>query len=50
VRDLLAKHKIEFDAFRKAVEQDVRFAYITIIEASPPASTASACSRRTSPK
>jgi L-lactate dehydrogenase len=32
VRDLLAQHKIEFDAFRKAVEQDVRFANITIIE------------------
>jgi L-lactate dehydrogenase len=32
VRDLLAKHGIEFDAFRKAVEQDVRFANITIIE------------------
>jgi L-lactate dehydrogenase len=32
VRDLLAKHKIEFDAFRKAVEQDVRFANVTIIE------------------
>jgi L-lactate dehydrogenase len=32
VRDLLARHKIEFDAFRKAVEQDVRFANITIIE------------------
>ena len=26
------QHKIEFDAFRKAVEQDVRFANITIIE------------------
>ena len=32
VRDLLARHKIEFDGFRKAVEQDVRFANITIIE------------------
>ena len=32
VRDLLARHKIEFDTFRKAVEQDVRFANITIIE------------------
>jgi len=32
VRDLLLRHKIEFDAFRKAVEQDVRFANITIIE------------------
>jgi len=32
VRDLLAQHKIEFDAFRQAVEQDVRFANITIIE------------------
>jgi len=32
VRDLLAKHLIEFDAFRKAVDQDVRFVNITIIE------------------
>ncbi len=32
VRDLLARRKIEFDAFRKDVEQDVRFANITIIE------------------
>jgi L-lactate dehydrogenase len=32
VRDLLARRKIEFDTFRKAVEQDVRFANITIIE------------------
>jgi L-lactate dehydrogenase len=32
VRDLLAQRKIEFDTFRKAVEQDVRFANITIIE------------------
>lgn len=32
VSDLLAKQKIEFGEFRKAVEQDVRFANITIIE------------------
>jgi len=32
VRDLLARRRIEFDAFRKAVEQDVRYANITIIE------------------
>jgi L-lactate dehydrogenase len=32
VRDLLDRHRIEFDGFRKAVEQDVRFANITIIE------------------
>ena len=32
VRDLIARRKIEFDTFRKAVEQDVRFANITIIE------------------
>jgi L-lactate dehydrogenase len=32
VRDLLARRKIEFDTFRKDVEQDVRFANITIIE------------------
>jgi L-lactate dehydrogenase len=32
VRDLLARRKIEFDAFRKAVERDVRFANISIIE------------------
>jgi L-lactate dehydrogenase len=32
VRALLGRRKIEFDAFRKAVEQDVRFANITIIE------------------
>jgi L-lactate dehydrogenase len=32
MRDLLAKHLIEFDAFRKAVDQDVRFVNITIIE------------------
>lgn len=32
VRDLLARRKIEFEAFRKSVEQDVRFANITIIE------------------
>ncbi len=32
VRDLLARRKIAFDDFRKTVEQDVRFANITIIE------------------
>jgi L-lactate dehydrogenase len=32
VRELLARRKIEFETFRKAVEQDVRFANITIIE------------------
>jgi L-lactate dehydrogenase len=32
VRDLLARRKIEFETFRKTVEQDVRFANITIIE------------------
>lgn len=32
VSDLLAKQKIEFGEFRKAVERDVRFANITIIE------------------
>ncbi len=32
VRELVARRKIEFDAFRKDVEQDVRFANITIIE------------------
>ncbi len=32
VRDLLARRKIEFETFRKAVEQDVRYANITIIE------------------
>jgi L-lactate dehydrogenase len=32
VRELLARRKIEFDTFRKDVEQDVRFANITIIE------------------
>lgn len=32
VSDLLAEQKIELDGFRKAVEQDVRFANITIIE------------------
>jgi L-lactate dehydrogenase len=32
VRDLLARRKVAFDDFRKAVEQDVRFANITIIE------------------
>ena len=30
--DLLDRHKIAFEDFRKAVEQDVRFANITIIE------------------
>ena len=32
VRDLLARRKIEFETFRRSVEQDVRFANITIIE------------------
>ena len=32
VHDLLGKHLIEFDVFRKAVDQDVRFVNITIIE------------------
>jgi L-lactate dehydrogenase len=32
VRELLARRKIEFNTFRKDVEQDVRFANITIIE------------------
>jgi hypothetical protein len=32
VRDLLVKHKIEFDSFRKAIEPDMRFPSITIIE------------------
>ena len=32
VRELLARRKIEFETFRKDVEQDVRFANITIIE------------------
>ena len=32
VREMLAHRKIEFDTFSKAVEQDVRFANITIIE------------------
>ena len=32
VRELLARRKIEFDTFRRDVEQDVRFANITIIE------------------
>jgi L-lactate dehydrogenase len=32
VRELVARRKIEFDTFRKDVEQDVRFANITIIE------------------
>jgi L-lactate dehydrogenase len=32
VRELLGRRKIEFETFRKAVEQDVRFANITIIE------------------
>ena len=32
VRALAARRKIEFDTFRKDVEQDVRFANITIIE------------------
>ena len=32
VHDLLAKHLIKFDVFRKAVDQDLRFVNITIIE------------------
>jgi L-lactate dehydrogenase len=32
VRELLARRRIEFETFRKDVEQDVRFANITIIE------------------
>lgn len=32
VRELAARRRIEFDAFRKDVEHDVRFANITIIE------------------
>ncbi len=32
VRELLARRRIEFNTFRKDVEQDVRFANITIIE------------------
>ena len=32
VRDLLARRKIEFETFRRSIEQDVRFANITIIE------------------
>ena len=32
IAPLLARRGIEFDTFRKAVEQDVRFANITIIE------------------
>lgn len=32
IKNVLAKQNIEFDAFRKAVEDDVRYANITIIE------------------
>ena len=32
VHELLARRKIEFETFRRDVEQDVRFANITIIE------------------
>lgn len=32
VQDMLARQKVEFETFREAVEQDVRFANITIIE------------------
>ncbi len=32
VQDMLTERRIEFDAFRQAVEHDVRFANITIIE------------------
>jgi L-lactate dehydrogenase len=48
VADALAKRGSGFDAFRREVEQDVRYANITIIEGLGAANTASAWSPRAS--